>query len=962
MPYPLKLAIWALLGVFILLLVAAAALTNTDLGRFRSTIESQLTSLLEREVAFDGELSIRIGSHIEVAMTQARLGGGSVGLPDLLSVGEASVELATLPLLSGHITVHKAQLEDIEIALVEQDDGRNNFSFPGGDDAGDDEEQGLPRVRLLDAELHSLALQYHTPQRKTPLVLELRQAAVSQQEDTTLALDGQLQGEPLQIKTHIAAGKGEDGAQDIAVTLTAQLGDIHGEGSARLDDLLAPTRPSGEFHLTGPDARYLTDLLHLEPITEGPLDLTVKLQEQGQQLSGNVDGRFGEFTLHSTALLDLPLELPTAQWRLDASGPDLAHLAPLTGLPKSFDGPFTVRGEANPGAEALAVQLEINTPTLTARVAGERAFDAVQALPTLQISLSGDSLRATGDTLNAGGLPEAPYSLDTELRVEDRSFRFDQLEIALGERRLRGALTFNMKQGYQVENLALVLDERHRINGGVTLTEDIESGQFEFTASSPDLFQISGRPQNLPDDIPGQLDLETRGQWEDGSWQLQQFDAVFANSSLSSVGSFDNPPDFHRTDLKFDLDIGSLAVFSELAGRELPDLPARLRFQLLGDLESVRIEKLDGQLGADTFSGSAAWVDGAVPQVVAILNAGRLDLSPFFPPPEPGAAAQPATPEPDTDADTRLIPDHPLSLEGLAQRNLRFSLQVGELVVAPRQLQDLVLRVTLEDGAFFVPELSFESPGGNFNGELGLLPHPDGVRLLTEFSGDGITLGLPAETAEDVAALPEFRLSSVLAGEGATTRELAASLDGFLAVTSGGGRIRSAASLYFASDFATSMINTVNPFREVDEFTEIRCSAIALTARNGVLEGEPLAILQTNRFSAELRGSIDLASEGLDINIRTIAEKGLGVGLTDLVNPFTRIGGTLARPRVELDPERAVKEGSFYIATLGLSLAAKRYRDRKLAGQDRCKLMLDEANPKFEELADLYRQHTKVYR
>ncbi|MDJ0877353.1 MAG: AsmA family protein [Halieaceae bacterium] len=677
MPGLLKLALWLLLGLLTLLLLAVAVLVSIDLGRFSATAERQLSALLAREVAIDGGLSVRVGRIIEVELSQARVGGGNAGLPDLLQIGEARVELATVPLLFGRVEVHKARLNDTKVALVEREDGSNNFSFPTGDRAPADGGNSTgPTLQLMDIELRSFSLRYDTPRRETPTVFEL----------------GQL---------------------------------------------------TGEF----------------------------------------------------------------------------------------------------------------------------------------------------------------------------------------------------------------------------SVADDFSSGRYEITASSPDLFQFTERPPNAVIDMPVRLALETRGEWQDGRWQLQQFDARIANSSFSSAGSFDSPPNFQQTDLNFDMNIGSLAAFSKLAARALPDLPARLRLRLLGDLESVRIEQLDGQLGADSFSGSAAWVDGVAPQLVTIVNADRLDLSPFFPPAEPVVAAEEPVADPYEEADNaRAIPDQPLSLDRLAQRDLRVSLQVGELIVAPRRIRDLVLRISVEDGAFFVPELSFKSTSGNFSGELGLLPHPDGVRLLTEFAGEGVTAGLPAETPEDVAALPAFRIHSVLAGRGATTRELAASLDGYVAMTSGSGRIRSAAPLYFASDFFTAMTNTLNPFREVDEFTEVRCSAIALTARNGVLEGEPLTIVQTNRFSAELRGSIDLGSEDLDINIRTIAEKGLGVGLTDLINPFTRIGGTLARPRVELDRQRAVREGSFYIATLGLSLAVKRYRDRKTAGEDRCKLMLDEANPDFEELTQQYRRHTDVYR
>ncbi len=964
MTRPLKLTLWLLIGLLALLAMAITALVNMDLGRFSGTAERQLSALLEREVAFYGGLSVRVGRNIEIALNQARLGGGGAGLPDLLQIGDARVELATLPLLAGRLEVNHARLSDIHIALVEREDGSNNFTFPDSGESTTSTESGeaLP-VRLTDAELRSLSLRYDTPKRESPLALELEQAMISKDEDSgaAFALRGQLQGELLQLDCHIKKGRLASGQPDFEVALTGQLGKIHAEGLANLDDLLAPRRPRGEFRLTGPDARYLTDLLHIGAFTEGPLDVNLQLVEQEQRLAADVSGRFGEFDLQSTALLDLPLQLANAQLGLSASGPDIARLAAFTGLPQSFDGPFEVKGELSPGADSMEFTAAVTTDTIAAELQGEFPPGAALSKTESQIVVMGESLKATGGRLGVADLPDSTYRLATRLNTEGNRYRFDEMAIALGQHNIGGGVTLVVDRDYQLEDLSLTLDDLHRINGDASIANDLGSGRFELNASSPDLFQIAGRPAQLPQDFPGQLALDTQGEWQGGQWQLRQFDARFAGSRFSATGNFDDPPDFQQTELRVNVEIDSLAALNSLAARDLPPLPARLRFQLLGNPANVRVEQLTGELGSDEFSGSAHWVDGEVPRIVADLNADRLDLSPFFPTPEQTARQEPApasTPD-DEDGVARAIPDYPLPLDGMQARDLSFSVSIGEFILAPREVNNLTLRVRSGNGALFVPEFSMQAPAGSFSGELSLLPDPAGIRLLSEFSGKGMTLGLPAETPEDVAALPRFDMSSVLISRGATTRELAASLDGYLAITSGEGRIRAAATRYFASDFLTAMVNTVNPFSEVDQYTDIRCTAIALTAHDGVLAGEPLAIVQTNRFSAELHGSVVLESEALDINIRTIAEKGLGVGLTDLVNPFTRVGGTLASPRVELDPERAVKEGTFYIATLGLSLAAKRYKDRKLAGQDRCKLMLDQANPDFEELAEKYRQSTQ---
>jgi len=99
---------------------------------------------------------------------------------------------------------------------------------------------------------------------------------------------------------------------------------------------------------------------------------------------------------------------------------------------------------------------------------------------------------------------------------------------------------------------------------------------------------------------------------------------------------------------------------------------------------------------------------------------------------------------------------------------------------------------------------------------------------------------------------------------------------------------------------------------------------------------------------------VDLKTEKLNATIRTVPTKGLGLSFSDLINPYTMISGTLASPRLTLDPEGALIEGGAAVATGGLSFLAKRFKDRFLSEKDACGAAVNEVGPAFQAVKATY--------
>ncbi len=83
-------------------------------------------------------------------------------------------------------------------------------------------------------------------------------------------------------------------------------------------------------------------------------------------------------------------------------------------------------------------------------------------------------------------------------------------------------------------------------------------------------------------------------------------------------------------------------------------------------------------------------------------------------------------------------------------------------------------------------------------------------------------------------------------------------------------------------------------------------------------------------------------------------QTGIGIGLSDMVTPYTKVSGTLAHPTLVLDPEGALVEGSLVVATAGISFLARRFKERYLSAKDACGKAIDDTSEEFARLDAQY--------
>ncbi|MEQ9563468.1 MAG: AsmA family protein, partial [Woeseiaceae bacterium] len=507
----------------------------------------------------------------------------------------------------------------------------------------------------------------------------------------------------------------------------------------------------------------------------------------------------------------------------------------------------------------------------------------------------------------------------------DSNVTVDSLDVAIGQAKLRG-------------------------NASATVDPFLTSGSFDFESTAPDFGRLLQQYSDYTTSAGVPMTFSASGTWAENFWHFDNLLLMLAKGRLSVAGSLDGPPDFARTNLHVDLNIADLSNLSSLAGMALPPDQVSLRMHLLGTKDKITLEDFDATLGASVVDGEFSLQAGDVPKVNLKLESSLLDISGFLPIKE-NVASKP--PEPKKE---KILPTTPLDL-GLLQRfDANVDLRIDKLILRRQQVSDIVLQGTLDSGVLAVNQFhSASAREGEISGALKLRDVDSRAALTLNLTGKHLTLGLPAESPDEIAALPLYDIDAVLDGNGATVAELAGSLNGFAMVVSGPGKIKAGDMRMFTQDFVAQVFNTVNPFAKTDPYSNIKCATLLLKATDGVISGDPALVVQTDKLNIFANAEVDLKTEKLSVLLNTVPQTGLGLSLSNLVTPITKAGGTLAHPTLTLDAQGALVQGGAAVATAGISFLATRFKDRYLSEKDACGKAINDTRDSFELIRQQYK-------
>ncbi|MEH6588951.1 MAG: AsmA family protein [Halioglobus sp.] len=695
-----------------------------------------------------------------------------------------------------------------------------------------------------------------------------------------------------------------------------------------------------------PDTRRFSDLLAVPGKLEGPLLVNVNLQSASTGESAilkssavlndmvlHIDGTLSdEETLVGSRFL-ISFEESSVQSLLQIMDMQTTSTAPVSleaQLERSVDGIKIISADVTLGADKLSVTGTVGTvsPGITT---------------DLKASLSGPQLAQTFTVFAAGadqrfkGLMR-PYSLSADIGIED-----DILSVANAE--------------FEIDKTRLKLD------GNVGLKPALEQGVIILEARSENILPLAPKVSQNASHETMPLSLDSSIHWENNLWSIERLEMLLGNASLDIAGTIDGPPDFGKTSLKLEATVVSLAALGKVVGQELPDVPVSARGNFSGKGTTLAFNAFAAQVGASDLRGDASYQYGDKPKIVVSLRSDKLDLNPFLPSPTAdspdtptaGVDKKPVKRAGSTKGRERVIPDSELPLALLKTFDADIDLKIQQIIAWAKTVENVVIRGSVIEGAVHLKQASLTTPrGGNLEVLATLDPTLKGAEIGLRVKGHSLTMGLPADNEKDVEQLPVYSLNLAANGEGSTVRDLTDGLNGYLRVVASEGRIKTGEARLLTNDFLAELMSAVNPYSSQEPYADIRCVTVLAAAEAGRVYGDPVLVLQTDKLHIFAKTEVKLKKEKLDLYFKTVPQRGLGISLTNLINPYVKVTGTFAQPALSLDGESAFAHGSAAILTGGLSILATSIVDRYSSPKDPCGQSLVEGNAGLLELEKKY--------
>lgn len=766
----------------------------------------------------------------------------------------------------------------------------------------------------------------------------------------------------------------------VLVDVDGDLGSLDMTVDAELDSLAEPGEGFMRVSTTGPDLHALGQAVGIEGLVTEPFSWASEFR------FGNGVVRIEQARLETTAdRLDVSGVLST-QERLAGSDLQLSIVtdeagrwAPLLNRPEEELGAVSLEGDAviDPaGILSIDASAAYRESALTVR--GIVGPVGEKMLPDLDFEFRSSNMPRLAELIGYQGFPARPFGLKGHARREDQTLHLTDLELSLDRTVATASGQLNLSRDYSGSRIDAEIDipdaaelgllfgvddlvhERLHVVGTVTL----ESGGLEFDIDDGSLgatrLQMDGRIPDLahPASIEANFDVRLPGLrfltiWlpnlalPPGAFEargrfVNRDDRTQLEAVQLRLGEMEGTVTGHITpEAAFDLDVAvsgpDVTALETLTSELFPPLPFAASGRLSGGPKAFGVDGLDLRIGESEVRGSLDLDLGERKRLEGRLASPYLNLNPWTVSEEP----EQAEPTP-AEAPRYVFDETPITkITGIGV-DLDLHLLVDEFELANGNYDSLEIGVLLNEGRLDVRPFSVRGEyGGQFNGDMVLDSSGASSRFDMSLRAENMRMEMGSLEGQDPMTLPTSNINLELYGTGRTRRELAAGLNGKVRIEVGPGKLAPAAYSFLMSDFISELFRALNPFAEKQEYSELECAVAAADIVSGQVSLEPV-VIHASQLTIISQGKIDLDTERLNISFNTKQRKGLGLSASDLVNPFIKVGGTMASPSIELDPAGTVVKGGIAVATAGLSILATSLADRYFSSKDPCGKALKE--------------------
>ncbi len=402
-------------------------------------------------------------------------------------------------------------------------------------------------------------------------------------------------------------------------------------------------------------------------------------------------------------------------------------------------------------------------------------------------------------------------------------------------------------------------------------------------------------------------------------------------------------------DIRFEVSAENLTRLRE----GLPEITFAMKGNFVESRDRFELRDFTSRIGKTEVSGSALMMRTDKSRVEVEIASPRIDLTPFTAKEADskantqlaGAASVPPTDSKLSAEEQKgkyVFSEKPIALDGLTRTDAKLHFVVNEMKLAERMLKDL-------DGTLVVGagQLAFEGRarggnGGTIESVFNLKSTGDeAADFELKLSVKDLRAGFGAGEGIDPSLVPPTNVEARLRASGVSARQMASSSNGLVLLTLGPGRIKSGAVDALGGGVLGQLAGKLNPFSAQDPFAQLDCTVARVDITGGQATVEPV-LVQTEKVTITAAGKVDLHTEDLKVDFNTRPREGIGVSPGMFTNPFIKLEGTLASPRVAIGG-KGVVSGAVAAATGGVSVVAKGLVDRARGEADMCRETLAQA-------------------
>jgi uncharacterized protein involved in outer membrane biogenesis len=507
------------------------------------------------------------------------------------------------------------------------------------------------------------------------------------------------------------------------------------------------------------------------------------------------------------------------------------------------------------------------------------------------------------DTAEAPATTTADASTGTH-----RTYAFDDLEFSFGRSSVHGVVAFvpgeprprvTLKLGGPLLDLSVASSQQRSDGSNPLLAADVDADvQF-------DRIVLPDRRELGP--VSGSINLIA------GVLEFKQFGVALDGTNATMDGTIADPLKPAGIAMAVNIEASSgegIASFAALRGlRQLRAFKASGKVTDVPDGYALTGVKL--AFAATTIIGDASLVRGAERfKLQAKASSPLFDFAAVQ-----RVVASEGTAKPAASA-ARMIPDVVLPLDLLRAIDADLDLRVDAIKLSDAaQVGPLLVRATIADGRLKAEPVELS------NGAVQVLHASvtaDAAQTTwtLRLTGSGIDLGemLTRFGQPQLVTGGSTDVELDVQGRGKTLPAVLGSLNGNVRIRIGPNRINNVA-IDVDSGLIARMFSAANPFQKTDPDTDVKCIAVRVPVKDGIIKSEHNAAVETAKYNLIATGTVNLRTEGLDLAVTPVVTSGLG--LTEIPT-IVSLTGTFSAPSVGLTAGGAIKSAAAIGATVAV--------------------------------------------